>query len=681
MPRATQQSGKTRSNRRLYLDENGILRACSLHDTAEQTEEGTWVHEATGPDGQPRTFRIARNNIYEYRKRLVNRSLRRPRPTGEDFVLPPTPNRLPPKYPPLTGKAPTPFNADAFRKGLESHTNRDFANFIVAGLRDGIDTFTTVIGNGKVVRNLPSGFQFPEKITEFLQKEEAAGRYFRIPSKGLIPNKGVRPDLHFSPLGTAPKRSYEEGVVKRRVISHHSAGPHRQGKDGSVNGHIHMRHLAVEFQNVLDVMDAVRDFGAQCRMSKTDIRSAYRNLPIKPELQHTQCSEWDGVLRADLCLSFGTASGPWSFEQYACAVHYILQRDLDGQLGKNEVRIFHYLDDCILVGRNRTMSDRGFDIMKSTYRRLGIPLSEEKTEASAPQAEFLGLVIDAANQCLCYPDDKNEDLVRGLRKIARAGKSNRGTLRSLLGKLGFAHAGFPFGRPFVTELYRLANKLKVDAHFVRLSGTAHADIANWIRILTDKRGNPFLNRDWVESRRKAVEDGSWACGDASGETGYGWFTPRTITIVHWEPHERASFKTGDFANSSTWQETTALVAAALSWIEEGHRGECFVYFSDAENLRHNFLAGRSSNSAVNGLLRLLAVQLIEVECRLEVVWQPRTHTMQKAADCLSRDDPIGCREILGPGMHRQIKPLSEGCKQCMHSVDFGFKKKYTLTRL
>lgn len=650
-------------HRRLYLDECGWLRPCIVaHVPTIREADGTvLIRDEMDPAGLLR--KTSDTALFEYRRRLANRPLRRPRPTGEDFVQPPEPIREPARYPPLTGLAPTPFNPSAFEEGLQDHPNRSFVKFIVSGLKEGIDTFTTVKGNGKPVRNLRSGAEFPDKVAEFLRTEEAAGRYYRIPA-----TPAPRPDLHFSPLGTAPKRSYEVGVVKRRVISHHSAGPNRGEKAGSVNGEMSMRHLAVEFQTVLDVMDYVRQVGPDARLSKTDIRSAYRNLPVRPDLQHTQCSEWQGVLRADLCLSFGTASGPWTFEQFACAVHYILQKDLNRELGQEAVKVFHYLDDCLLVGRDETESEQGFKVMLKTYSRLGIPLSEEKTEAALPRAEFLGLIVDAENQCLLYPEDKQADLLRILRQIEEAGKSNRRVLRSLLGKLTFAHAVFPLVRPFVTELYRLTNKLKEDAHFVRLSGVARTDIEIWRKAITNNKGTPFKNRERVANRDDAIKKGHWACGDASGEIGYGWYDQSSYTIVRWNPQERASFSTRGFANSSTWQETTALVAATLTWLEKGHRGQVFVYYSDANNLRLNHDSGRSTNSAVNNLLRLLASHLMARDCRLEVVWQPRSHPMQEAADYLSRADPRGfTRARHGHGRLRR-KTLTKACLRHIRGV-------------
>ena len=58
---------------------------------------------------------------------------------------------------------------------------------------------------------------------------------------------------------------------------------------------------------------------------------------------HLQCSEWRGILRADLCLGFGVASGPFTFEQFAMAIHYVLQRDLDESLGVGGTAVHHYL--------------------------------------------------------------------------------------------------------------------------------------------------------------------------------------------------------------------------------------------------------------------------------------------------------------------------------------------------
>jgi hypothetical protein len=523
--------------------------------------------------------------------------------------------------------------------------------FIVDGINNGIDTFCTLQGGGDVVKNLPSAFQFPEKVDEFYHVEETAGRYVVLASVDGKPAPGTRPDLHFSPTGTAPKRSFEPDVIKRRVITHSSAGPSRGSKEGSVNGSILMADLAVEFTNVLDVADSVRSFGPSAKLCKTDVRSAYRNLPVRPDLVHLQCSEWRGILRADLCLGFGVASGPFTFEQFAMAIHYVLQRDLDESLGVGATAVHHYLDGCIIVCRDIVTSDRAYDIMVATYCRLGVPLSMEKTERTVTVTDFLGIVVDAEAQCLRYPADKTAEVLAELRRLQSGATPTKLQLLSLLGKLGFADIVFPLARPFVSELYRLSHSVSKDYHHVKLSGRAHGDVANWINVLTSADGLPLLDRDIDAATTAATARGDWACGDASGAGGYGFYDDTSFVAIEWDDTQRSSFTGKLYANSSTWQETASMVAAGLRWLELPGRGDMFVYFSDADNLRHNNDARRSKNAAVNGLLRLLAVRLIEARARFRVVWQSREDPMQCAADCLSRADFDGFQTVV-PGPHR-----------------------------
>ena len=126
----------------------------------------------------------------------------------------------------------------------------------------------------------------------------------------------------------------------------------------------------------------------------------------------------------------------------------------------------------------------------------------------------------------------------------------------------------------------------------------------------------------------------------------------------WQDTERASFTERDFVNSSTWQETASLVAAGLRWLARPARGDLFIYFSDADNLRHNEVSGRSRNSAVNRLLRLLSVKMMAVGARFHVEWQARTHPMQMAADALSRADVDGFNAVVpDPARVRRRVPL------------------------
>ena len=78
-------------------------------------------------------------------------------------------------------------------------------------------------------------------------------------------------------------------------------------------------------------------------MAKVDLKSAFRMVPIQVSEWELLCMYWRGQYYIDTCLPFGLLSAPSIFNNFASALHCVLENNYGANL-------LHYLDDFLLVG-------------------------------------------------------------------------------------------------------------------------------------------------------------------------------------------------------------------------------------------------------------------------------------------------------------------------------------------
>ena len=221
---------------------------------------------------------------------------------------------LPPARCHTTGFAiATPFNALqwALRFVATRYPNPAAAVTLVKCLRLGVEGDRTKIQIGP---NLISAKENATAIDENIVTEIKIGR-----RKG--PFKAVPFSYFFSnPLGVVLKK----GKSKPRVI-HHLSWP-RSAANSSVNASI------IDFEVKLDAFDravrSVRELGKGCHMSKIDIESAYRCIPVNPLDWPLLGFQWRDQFYFDIVMQFGITSATDIFEWYSSAAQYIAERSL-----------------------------------------------------------------------------------------------------------------------------------------------------------------------------------------------------------------------------------------------------------------------------------------------------------------------------------------------------------------
>ena len=169
----------------------------------------------------------------------------------------------------MLGSQPvTPVKVDRLESLLAGYS-LPLKKFLVDGFRSGFRI--SYIGEYSHFEspNLQSAIHSPDVAFAKLQKEIDAGRVvgpFDAPPF---------PSFRTSPIGIIPKKTPNEF----RLI-HHLSYP----KGSSVNDFIPEESSSVQYATINDAISILKKLGTCCFLAKTDIKSAFRIIPVYPRL-------------------------------------------------------------------------------------------------------------------------------------------------------------------------------------------------------------------------------------------------------------------------------------------------------------------------------------------------------------------------------------------------------------
>ena len=195
----------------------------------------------------------------------------------------------------------------------------------------------------------------------------------------------VAQKVHTSPFGVIPK--------------HHSPGKWRLTLDlsnptgSSVNDGIHPELCSLSYISVDDVARVVALLGRGTMLGKTDIKSAYRIIPVHPADRLLLGMEWQGNIFVDTRLP----SAPLIFTAVADTLEWVVKQ-------QGVQYLYHYLDDFITCGPPDTSEcQQNMHKLLECYSQLSIPIAQDKTEDPTTCLTFLGIEIDTQAMKLRLP--------------------------------------------------------------------------------------------------------------------------------------------------------------------------------------------------------------------------------------------------------------------------------------
>ena len=395
-----------------------------------------------------------------------------------------------------TGGPRTPVKVEVLAGYLEGYDSTKTA-YLVRGFTDGFMLESEGLQDPKLdAPNPPLPPHLKAQVQNKLDKEIQAGRIvgpFKVP-----PLHGFR----VSPIKVAEKK--DPGQYR---FIHNLSYPY---DEDSVNMSIPQDKVTVQYSTVDDAVSHIKAVGRGAYLAKTDIKSAFRIIPVHPSQHHLLGMQWNDAFFYDTTLPMGCSISCNIFEAFSTAIQWIANTKLGIQ------HMVHVLDDFLIIAPSQAESQHQLNKFLAFCEECGIPMAPEKTEGPSPSLTFLGITINVPNSLMLLPDDKLQACGSKIKEVLSKKTVLLRELQSMLGHLNFACRVVVPGRAFLRRAYALTHLVTQPYHHIKITKGARADFLTWRDFLNDYNGKSFFLYDAVHT-----VDALQLYTDSSGSIGYG----------------------------------------------------------------------------------------------------------------------------------------------------------------
>ena len=234
------------------------------------------------------------------------------------------------------------FNLEAWEQVLRDHPDEQFKQFIITGIKYGVNIGHNGISHDVISENWPSSLKHRNAVSSVIQRDLTRGRKlgpFQTPPPGFVG----------SPLGAFEKK---RSPGKYRVIHDLSWPPGR-----SINENIYL-DCSVHYITIDNIVCKIKAFGLKgVKMAKLDLEDAYKHIFVRIQDRPLLGLVWDTIDNdgtshreyfLDITLPFGLKSSAMLFNKYADGLEYAM-------LKNGTTVVSHYLDDYFTCGHPETM--------------------------------------------------------------------------------------------------------------------------------------------------------------------------------------------------------------------------------------------------------------------------------------------------------------------------------------
>ena len=366
---------------------------------------------------------------------------------------------------------------------------------LVASFRQGFDLGYRGPVCNEAMNNLLSTRSRPEIMGQLLGNEV---------EKGRILGPFDRPpftDFRVNPLGFVPKRTPGE----YRLIVDLS-----QPKGHSVNSYIPPELSSVSYPGIQDAIDIILELhkqGYKPHLFKLDIKSAFRIIPLNPQVFPLMGLKFDNKFFVNVFLPMGASSSCSIFQRFSDSVAFLLEKHA------GVPHVLNYLDDFLGI----CLSYHNGQMSKSNSKVLGqkirLPYAEDKEEGPAPVLVFIGIELDCVLLEARLPREKIEKATSLINNILKNPRVKSKRLEQLHGYLNYCAQIIPAGRAFLRSLSAI---MFSKSQFITVPKEVRLDLGVWLTFLNDFNGRAmFVTSDWDSEEVLTLEtdsSGSWGCG-------------------------------------------------------------------------------------------------------------------------------------------------------------------------
>ena len=180
-------------------------------------------------------------------------------------------------------------------------------------------------------------------------------------------------------------------------------------------------------------------------MAKTDIKSAFRIIPVHPLEYPLLSFEWANENYFDRCLAMGLKSSCAIFEKFSSSLEWLAMQHL------HVSAVLHILDDFLFIAPSRVKCSEDLYKFLDLCNFLGIPIPQDKTVAPDTTLQFAGIELDSVRQEARLPLDKLTQCRTLLHHFHKKRSVTLRELQSLIGLLNFCCSVVIPGRAFLRQ--------------------------------------------------------------------------------------------------------------------------------------------------------------------------------------------------------------------------------------
>jgi len=297
-------------------------------------------------------------------------------------------------------------------------------------------------------------------------------------------------------------------------------------KDKSFNDNIDVNMLEkIKMSSARNFGFTLRECGPGARFGKSDIKDAYKNIPVPPSEHRLQGFNWLGKYFIEDRQIFGSRAAPANFD---CLNHILVDMAIkDCKI--NPELVHRHLDDVPVAGpKNSGLSENFANAYKNICETVGLGLAEEcpkkeKAFRDSSSGKVLGVIFNSSDMTWRLPSDKVDDILLGS-KAAQEDNIKITDLQSLMGRLNNLAMMAPFLNAFRWNLNRdLATAEREKKEVLALSSDSKNDLKVWVSLLlhTHNKGLPIPSRPTppVLYRKDFFSDAAGKSGDLTDKPG------------------------------------------------------------------------------------------------------------------------------------------------------------------
>lgn len=381
---------------------------------------------------------------------------------------------------------------------------------------------------------------------------------------------------------------------------------------------------------IQDAIKSVKSVGRTCYLAKTDIKNAFRIIPVHPDDYPILGICWDNFFYYDKCMPMGCSSSCKIFETFSTAIEWIARHKC------SIPNILHLLDDFLIVAPTESLCQKQLQIFIDVCNYLGIPIAPEKTFGPSQVLSFAGIELDTCKMEARLPADKIEKCLGFLSHFLTKKKVTLKEIQTLIGLLNFACSVVVPGRAFLRRLIDLTIGIRAQHHSIRLTKSVKEDLRVWSSFFSDYNCKSFfLDEVWANSHKLSLYT------DSAGSLGYGAIFGNEWCYGIWPDNW--------VGRNIAILEFYPIVLSLFLWGDQ-LKNKCVLFFTDNEALVHVI----NKQSCRDTTLMFFVRKLVSVCLKQNILFRAKhiPGIKNSLADALSRQQVSTFKQLAPASMHQ-----------------------------